>query len=146
MVRIALTKNLFLDEYLPKGVYLKYAARPWILRGLVDERLVRGDQLLRDRFGRVMINNWWTWAPGCGFVLRQWSGLRTCLSPDFAPESQHTFCRASDKLFRDATAEEVRAWIRVHFLEVGITCIEEGVSWVHSDVRWVAPGTGLMLC
>ncbi|HAH24945.1 MAG TPA: hypothetical protein DCL77_14525 [Prolixibacteraceae bacterium] len=130
MGRISLTPNLFLDEYIPKAMYLKYEKTPWILIGMLDRRLIKADQLLRDKFGSVTINNWWNDGE------RQWSGIRTEESPDYSLTSQHTFARASDKLFSLATEEEVREYIKVHWRELGITCIEKGVSWVHSDVRW----------
>jgi len=66
---------------------------------------------------------------------RQWSGLRTNNSPDFSETSQHTFGRASDKLFKDVTAEEVCNYIQLNWRKLGISCIEANVSWVHSDVR-----------
>ena len=128
--RIALTSNLYLDEYVPRALYLKYEKKPWILVGMLDRELVKGDQLLRDQFGAVTINNWWDEGP------RQWSGIRTEESPNFSLTSQHSFGRASDKLFSLATAEEVREYIKDHWLDLGITCIEDGVSWVHTDVRW----------
>jgi len=80
-------------------------------------------------FNQHQPDNWWIDGP------RQWSGLRTNNSPDFSETSQHTFGRASDKLFKLATATEVREYIHENFKIVGITCIEDDVSWVHSDVR-----------
>lgn len=130
MDRIRLTSNLFLDEYIPRELYLKYQSRPQILVGLLDKRLIMADQKLRDKFGSVTINNWWNDGP------RQWSGIRTPESPEYSPTSQHTFGRASDKLFSHAPAELVRAYIRENWLTLGITCIEDEVSWVHSDVRF----------
>lgn len=129
MERIKVSTNLFLDEYLPKDIYLKYANRPQILLGLIDERLIKADQLLRDKFGAVTINNWWVGGN------REWSGLRTKESPYYSLTSQHTFGRASDKLFAHAPAEVVRKYIQANWKELGITCIESDVSWVHSDVR-----------
>ena len=139
MTRIPLTKNLFLDEYIPQKVYMQYITHPWILIGLIDERLIKADQLLRDHFGSVTINNW------IDGKDRNWSGLRNPESPDYKPESQHAVGRASDKLFTNATAEEVRIYIKKNYLILGITSIEENVSWVHSDVRWNQTGT-LILC
>jgi len=130
MARISLTNNLFLDEYIPEALYRKYERRPHILLGLLDVRLIRADQQLRDKFGPVTINNWRDGGP------RNWSGIRTPDSSYFSPTSQHDFGRASDKIFSDAPAEEVRQYIRVHWQDLGITCIEDHVSWVHSDVRW----------
>jgi hypothetical protein len=128
MERIKLTTNLFLDEYIPKELYMSFAAKPHILIGLLDQRLIVADQKLSDRFGPVTINNWWIGG------TRNWSGIRTPQSPLFSFTSQHAHGRASDKLFL-VPAEEVRKYIREYWLELGISCIEDKVSWVHSDVR-----------
>ena len=137
MQRIKLTTNLCLDEYIPKDLYLKYISKPHILIGLLDKRLIEADQKLRDIFGSVTINNWWQGGP------RNWSGIRTPESPDYSYTSQHTFGRASDKIF-SVPASEVRAYIRLHYKELGITCIEDNVTWVHSDVRYWQ-GTELLI-
>lgn len=118
-----------MDEYIPRDLYLKYQSKPHILFGLLDNRLITADQKLRDQFGSVTINNWWSGGD------RNWSGLRTPDSSFYSPTSQHSFGRASDKLF-SVTAEEVRQYIQDHWQKLGITCIESDVSWVHSDVRY----------
>jgi hypothetical protein len=59
--------------------------------------------------------------------------------------SQHSWGRASDKLYKNATAEEVREYIKENWKELGIACIEEGVSWVHSDVRYIMDQKDLLL-
>jgi len=138
MERIKLTDNLFLDEYIPKDLYLKYSSVPHILIGLLDARLIEADQKLRDVFGSVTINSWWNGGD------RNWSGLRTPDSSFYSPTSQHSFGRASDKLFA-VPAEEVRQYIQEHWQELGITCIEDRVSWVHSDVRYWTGGELLRL-
>ena len=130
MNRIKLTDNLFLDEYIPEQLYRKFIDREHILIGLIDKRLIDADQKLRNQFGPVTINNWIHGGP------RNWSGIRTPESPDYSQTSQHSWGRASDKIFMNASAEEVREYIRKHWQELGITCIEDSVSWVHSDVRW----------
>jgi len=129
MKRITLTKNLFLDEYFPKELYLKFETKPHILVGLLDSKLIKADQMLRDHFGSVTINNWLTGGD------RNWSGIRTSDSSLFSFTSQHAHGRASDKLFTHATAQEVREYIRKNWMILGITCIEDNVTWVHSDVR-----------
>jgi len=136
MNRIPLTPNLFLDEYIPKNLYLKYEKAPHILIGSLDIRLIKADQLLRNKFGSVTINNWWSGGD------RNWSGLRTSDSPYFSPTSQHSFGRASDKLF-GVGADDVRNYIEQNWQSLGITCIEINVDWIHSDVRWWN-GSGLL--
>jgi hypothetical protein len=130
MKRVQLTKNLWLDEYIPSELYHEFKSKPHILTGLLDRRLIMADQMLRDHFGPVTINNWWDEGS------RNWSGIRTESSSYYSYTSQHTWGRASDKIFKDVTAQEVREYIKGMYEELGITCIEENVSWVHSDVRW----------
>ena len=129
--RIKISDNFYLDEYTPKELYQELEHKPHILRGLIDRRLVEADQMLRDIFGPTTINNWWHGGD------RNWSGLRTPDSPVYSPNSQHTFGRASDKLYKNATASDVRAFIKKKWQTLGIKCIEDEVYWVHSDVRWV---------
>ncbi len=130
MKRIRLSRNFHLDEYIPKELYLKWQHKPHVLIGLLDYKLILADQMLRDKFGSTTINNWWIGGN------RNWSGIRTPESPYYSPTSQHSMGRASDKVFKDVTAHEVRSYIKMHYRALGITCIEENVSWVHSDCRW----------
>lgn len=139
MNRIKLAPNLYLDEYIPKSLYLKYVGREHILAGLIDQSLVKADQMLRDEFGAVTINNWWDGG------TRAWSGLRLPESPDYSLTSQHTYGRASDKLFEKYGAQQVRDFIAKNWKQLGITCIEANVSWVHSDVRFVQNQSNLLI-
>lgn len=140
-----LTKNLWLHEYIPEDLYKKYAdKKPHYLIGMIDPRLIILDQFMRDRFGSVVINNWYTDGD------REWSGVRHKDSPYYSFFSQHSFGRASDKLFSKVSAEEVRIDIKRNYHELykplGLTCIEGGVSWVHSDVRsLITPGELLIV-
>jgi hypothetical protein len=129
MDRIALTKNLFLDEYIPESLYREYEGKETELIKLIDPRIIKADQQLRTIFGPVTINNWWVGG------IRNWSGLRTPESPYYSPTSMHSVGKASDKLFKDYDSEEVQEWIKEHWKEIGITRMEIGVSWVHTDVK-----------
>lgn len=130
MERIKISKNFFLDEYIPKKLYIKYEKKPYRLLAMLDGRLVNADQLLRNEFGPITINNWWNDKD------RNWSGIRTPDSKDYSFTSQHTWGRASDKIFHTATAEQVREFIKQYWKKLGITCIEDDINWVHSDTRW----------
>ena len=127
--RIKISKNFFLDEYIPEQLYKRIEKHVTVMVGLIDNRLIQADQKLRDHFGPVTINNWWNGGD------RTWSGLRTPDSPYYSQSSQHTFGRASDKLFTNASPDEVRNYIEQNWKELGINCIEANVNWVHSDVR-----------
>ena len=134
MKKVQLSPNLWLHEYIPKEMYLDYEKKGKLhhLRWMIDDRLINADQALRDRFGSLTINNW------ASHGSRKWSGLRTPGSPYYKEASSHSFGRASDKIFSSATAEEVRDEIKknqAYWKLQGITAIEDGVSWVHSDCR-----------
>jgi len=132
MKRIKLTNNLFLDEYIPKEIYEANIHRPVILHRLINPKLIVADQKLRDEFGPITINNWWNGGN------RNASGVRrpSCSGKYWSELSDHSTGNASDKIFRDATAEEVREFIKLNHLKLGITSIEDKVSWVHSSVGW----------
>lgn len=132
--RIRIANNFFLDEYIPKKLYdflVVTLKKTHLAIGLLDKRLIQADQMLRDEFGPTTINNWIHDGP------RNWSGIRTPESLDYSFTSQHPYGRASDKIYTDASAEEVRRYIKKHWKELGITCIESDVGWVHSDTRWI---------
>jgi hypothetical protein len=105
-----------------------YEGKESLLIGLLDRRLVLSDQMLRDVFGTITINDWWNGG------LRNWSGVRTTDSPYYSLTSQHTYGRASDKIFLNSDEYEVQEWVKVHWKELGITRMEIGVSWVHTDI------------
>jgi hypothetical protein len=129
MKRKQLTKNLWLDEYIPKEMYIKYQHKLHWLTRVLDERMIKADQMLRDRFGSVTINNWMSGG------VRNESGLRTPECKHYSLTSGHTIGKCSDKIFK-VTAEEVLDDIKKNYRTYGITEIETGVSWVHSGVRW----------
>lgn len=130
--RVRVSKDFYLDEYLPRRIYEAWPVH--VLIGMIDRRLVESDQKLRDAFGTCVINTWWD-----GGVL-EFRGLRTKECDHFSEASQHTFGRASDKTFLNYHADEVRAYIQSNYIWLGITSIEAGVTWVHSDVRYVRSG------
>ena len=123
------------QEFVPRAVY---NARGEKSLQLMDDRILRIADWLRDRFGRATINNW-LWQGD-----REWSGLRTYDSPYYSAYSQHTFGRAIDIIFNDFTAEEVRQDLKggllLDDLNLDSVTIEEGVSWLHIDVRNNKPG------
>lgn len=125
-------KHFAAHEYVPEETYKRFGEQSFMF---IDDRLLRFDDFLREQFGTITINNWY-WNGD-----RMWSGLRTPNSPYYSTYSQHSFGKASDKIFRDVTAEEVRIWLKQNVdiwqQKTGIKSItlERGVSWVHLDVR-----------
>jgi hypothetical protein len=148
--QVQLTSNLYLHDYIPFSLYKRYVTPGdkyfgWnekyieLLCRKIDIKLVESDQKLTDKFGAVTINNWFT---GGQFNNR---GLRLCGSSVGAELSDHFQGRASDKTFRDYTADQVRDYIKSNWLTLGITIIEDNVTWVHTSVAWVPNQTQLKI-
>ena len=140
--RVRLTSNLWLDEYIPFNLYKRYVITGdkyygWgdkfleLLCRKINPKLIEADQMLADRFGPVTINNWWN---GGEYYFR---GFRTLGCGAGTELSDHYQGNASDKTFNDFDAEEVRDHIKKRWRDLGITIIEENVSWVHSSVAWI---------
>lgn len=118
-----------IKELVSPGTYSARGEKAW---QLLDDRLLITLDRLREKYGRMTVNNW---SYGGN---REWSGLRTPDSPWYSTYSQHSFGRAADIIFNDVTAEEVRQDILAAPDDntfVNITSFEEGTSWLHVDVR-----------
>ena len=118
-----------IHELVPPAVLRDRGDRAW---ELLDERLLIILDRLRERYGKMTVNNY-HWDGN-----RMWSGLRTPNSPYYRTHSQHSFGRAADCLFDEKIAEEVRQDILANpddpdFELIG--SIEVDVSWLHFDVR-----------
>ena len=144
MKRIKLNQFFFLEEYIPQYLYETIEDKEQLIQ-LLDPRLLKMDVLIRQHFGVCTINNW---AIG---GKRQWSGVRTPVSPYYSHGSQHTAdftiqngkikikrqCRASDKIISCSKSyDEIRSYIisNQHIFN-DIKGIEMGVNWLHTDVR-----------
>ena len=69
---------------------------------------------------------------------RQWCGLRTAACTIGAPKSQHRLGRAADLHPKGMTADEARAKVKKAASEgklKNLGGVEDGVSWLHVDVR-----------
>ena len=120
-------KHFRAEELVPPSIYHRRGAAAL---ELIDVRVLVTLDQLRDKFGPCTVNNWSFGGP---FTQR---GLRTSASEHYSPTSQHTFGRAMDCSFRNATAAEVRAYVLEHPSRFPhITFIEDDVSWFHFDCR-----------
>lgn len=138
--RIQLSKNLYLDEYIPKDLYLSSTQEELIK--LINPKLIKSDQILRDIFGPVVINTWWDNMhdniPDEDQHMSFYRGFRPANCKIGARFSDHKKGTASDKLFKNATANDVRKYIceNDNYKKLGITKIEMNVSWVHTSVQY----------
>lgn len=113
---------------------------PATLWGMWNERILRAADLIRDKHGRIQVNTWKLSNTPTKFF---WRGYRTPDCSEGAKFSRHRFCGALDLSPLDATAEQIRAWLRTQPVELRglIARVEEGLdektgkerSWVHID-------------
>lgn len=126
------SRHFGLDEYLPEPVFLQLAKDNMLWKGwlMLDERLLRTDDALRDKFGALTINDWHRGGH------RVASGLRIPGQAEYKPTSQHSFGRASDKISASLSADDMRKYILAHPDDFPLlTAMEQGVNWLHTDVR-----------
>jgi len=119
-------KHFKLYELVDKATWKNYGQFAW---NFLDPRLLMALDQLRDALGPITVNDW-KW--GGKF---QWRGLRTTKCRQGAGMSQHRFGRAVDFDVKGMTPQDVRNYIRTHFEDFGIFCIERKVNWIHMDVR-----------
>jgi len=115
-------------ELVPQATYELLKDRPWVIWQLFDNRTLYTGDRIRIRYGKMIANDWFWggnnqyrgWRPGDCFVGAEYS--------------QHKFGRAEDLVPVECTVEEIRQDIKKDEFQY-ITCIEEGVPWLHFDVR-----------
>ena len=122
-------------ELVPEDVYIELEERPWIIWQLFDPRVLYTADKIRQYYGKMIANTWF-WEGE-----HQYRGWRPPKCEIGAVYSQHRFGRAIDLVPVEVTAEEIRQDIKAG--KTGsdgsifqyITCIEDGVGWLHFDVR-----------
>jgi hypothetical protein len=125
-------KYFALNELVPPDVIASRGEQAW---QLMDERILRGADWLREKFGPCVINGKFG---GKGFTE---SGLRNPLTTTGARWSQHKFGRAVDLKFLKVNVKEVYDYILANQPEAranGITTVENinaTPSWLHCDCR-----------
>lgn len=122
-------KHFSPQEYVPPEIHASLGDKSILL---IDDRILKTDDAIREFFNvPVTINNWHTGGP------RKYSGFRPHDCKDVgALWSQHRFGRASDKLLTGIDAATARRAIldnRKYF--PFITCMEDAVTWLHTDCR-----------
>jgi len=121
-------KHFVLQELVPKHIYEERGESAW---ELLDERMLKAIDSLRDLYGVMIINDW---HKGGKY---QWRGLRTTDSPEYSPTSQHSFGRGFDLHPKDIDVVKIRQDIMAgkHKELKAITGLELRVSWLHVDCR-----------
>ncbi len=132
MQRIKFSDHFYLDELVPKEIYMLFYEKSIMFLDPRTKDIIEG---VRNYFGvPIVINNWWTGGN------RHESGFRLPSTSTGALYSQHKFGRAFDMVFPPKTDyEKIRQTIRERydsFKKMGITTIEAGTQgWLHVDCR-----------
>jgi hypothetical protein len=140
-------KYFALNEVIPPAIIAERGERAW---ALMDDRILRGADWLREMFGPAVINGRFG-----GKVFTE-SGLRDPFdtTSKSAKWSQHKFGRALDLKFTRVTAKEVYEYIIRNPSEAranGITTVEDiafSPTWCHIDCRKVPetfPDNGILV-
>lgn len=133
--RIKLTKNFYLDEFVPPLILRAYGPRAiWF----IDKDVVNGAQFIRDSFNRPMFAN--TYFDSGEFINR---GYRTPECLVGSRLSQHKRGMAIDFTIDGVSPPEVFEWFikSYEFTSAShkFTTIEAATpSWTHLDRRYTA--------
>ena len=125
-----ITANFYDCEIIPKDEYLS----GFNALDLVDITIVNVAQHLREKFGRIDINNWY-WNG-----TFQFSGFRPKKCKIGAKKSAHKIGKALDLKFKDTTPAEVEKYIldnQQFFYDMGLRRIESTQvtkTWLHIDM------------
>ncbi len=146
MKRIKVTEDFYLDEFVAPEIYARFGAKSilWLRPEIFNIA-----QVLRNRFGRVIVNNWANNGQiGANDFLQlplniqknyfRESGLRIPDTHTGAKYSLHKFGCAADLKFTDTKPEEVRKHILTNqrsYMNLGLRRMEAGTSsWLHVDL------------
>lgn len=123
-------RHFLLEELVPREVFDAYGVRAW---ELLDDRALVTLDVLRDRFGACMVNNWHD-----GGAFNE-SGFRGAFSKTGVEYSQHRYGRAFDCKFAAATPKEVSAYVVANRGQFEyLTTLEDVAAtptWLHFDTR-----------
>jgi hypothetical protein len=124
-------RNFKTQELVPQAIYNQ---RKDMAIQLMDSRIIRFIDTLRDKLGKpIVINDW------CFGGKNHQRGLRTESSTYYKRFSQHTYGRALDFNVVGMDSDDVRQYILEHRNEdwcKDIMFMETGISWVHVDCRY----------
>jgi hypothetical protein len=129
-------------ELVPEETYRVMGYKAW---WLLDTRLLITLDALRERFGPVIVNTWWSLRLVDAYGHRNQSGFRTrghysSMVKFLRSHSQHKYGRAVDCLFADVSVGGVREFIVANpDVFPLITAVEKDVPWLHIDVRNCEP-------
>ena len=138
MIRL---KHFKVQELVDRSTYERFGESSIMF---LDERLLRGIDVIRGKLNASVIIN--TWHSGGGLQFR---GFRPPTSTVGASFSQHRFGRAVDFHSSHIGILQVQEWVlanQVLLRELGFTTMENfdyTPTWVHLDMRTLPISAGL---
>lgn len=132
MSNIYRPKNFVIEELVPPELFENWKDMQSKVWTSMDYRAIKTLQNLRDKFGRMRMNNWYKEGPN------KYKGLRPMHYKSLTYLSQHKWFKAFDPTPLDTDIDVIRTDILNNpFSEEykWITCIEMDVPWLHFDTR-----------
>jgi hypothetical protein len=129
--RIKLTKNFYADEFIPPQMYKQYP--DWMIVRRIPPQIVKAYQVVRERHGARILNNWWHGGS------RDQSGLRLPGQSYYKEMASHSWCGAGDSIGITPVQEiwdDIRKNYNKIYKPLGVTAIEVGnkITWLHMDI------------
>lgn len=124
--------NFILEELIPPELFNAWKDIQQKAWQSADYGALKTLQNLRNRYGKMRMNNWHTGGPN------KYKGLRPMEYQGLTYLSQHKWFKAFDPTPLSEDPEKIRQDILAdpfHEDFKYITCIEMGVSWLHFDTR-----------
>ena len=131
-----------IQELVSRDTYNARGEKAW---QLFDYRALVTLEWLRKNLGSCTVNNW-LWGGDFSesglrtyeFYMQQGFNRAQAYEKISKSHSQHKYGRAFDCKFSNISAEDARQWIKDNWHKSGFDwaiTLEEGVSWLHFDVR-----------
>lgn len=120
-------KHLTINEVVPDYLLYIHEVALW---KMFDPALLISADCIRDRYGPIIVNG------NYKGTKYNHSGLRTRVSTHYRENSMHSIGMGLDIKFLTATAEEVRADLKLHGNFALISRIEKDTpTWLHIDTK-----------
>lgn len=135
--------NFVLEELIPPELFEEWKDMKWKVWMSIDYRALKTLQNLRDRYGKMRMNNWHNGGPN------QYKGLRPMDYKGLTYLSMHKWFMAFDPTPLSEDPNKIRQDILndpFHEDFKYITCLEMDISWLHFDIRnWDKINKGIYL-
>lgn len=137
-MKIEGVNNFTYEEFFPEEVWEMYKNAPvsWI-SNLINPKLPRLIQFIRERFGKALTINDWSFSANKNY---NYSGFRQLNCPIGAKLSRHKLGVCADIKIKGMTSDEIREDMIKNYETIyknaGLTVVESNTpTWVHCSVE-----------